>query len=169
MKTTIKSLKLERYENNNTGRVIVRISDNIAGYVRNVDADGVITFAKADVDVLRMNLSAFLAQVRNAVDEKFITAFGYRLDTAKVSGVDAIITDLNVLLSGATIEVEAEVQATTEGEDGSHESIFYKIGLVKFVDFAEYLIAQNFVENFMKVSDITRQQIFIAKLFGIKL
>ena len=42
MKTTIKSIRMEKFEGQFTGKVIVTIADDILGFVRNVDADGVI-------------------------------------------------------------------------------------------------------------------------------
>ena len=159
MKTTIKSIRMEKFEGQFTGKVIVTIADDILGFVRTVDADGGIEFKQDNVKQMRMQLTAFSAQVRQAVGDKFTTAFGYRLDSAKADGVEGLVNVLNVILTDATIEVEAAVQKADEADADSHDAIFYKISEV----------AQHFVENFMKVTDMTRQQMFITKLFGVKL
>ena len=164
MKTTIKSIRMEKFEGQFTGKVIVTIADDILGFVRTVDADGVIEFKQDNVKQMRMQLTALSAQVRQAVGDKFTTAFGYRLDSAKAGGVEELVNVLNVILTDATIEVEAAVQKADEDD-----AIFYKISEVKLDEMMSYLVAQHFVENFMKVTDMTRQQVFITKLFGVKL
>lgn len=169
MKTTIKSIRMEKFEGQFTGKVIVTIADDILGFVRTVDADGVIEFKQDNVKQMRMQLTALSAQVRQAVGDKFTTAFGYRLDSAKAGGVEELVNVLNVILTDATIEVEAAVQKADEADADSHDAIFYKISEVKLDEMMSYLVAQHFVENFMKVTDITRQQVFITKLFGVKL
>lgn len=169
MKTTIKSIRMEKFEGQFTGKVIVTIADDILGFVRNVDADGVITFEQQNVKQMRMQLTALSAQVRQAVGDKFTTAFGYRLDSAKAGGVEELVNVLNVILTDTTIEVEAAVQKADEADADSHDAIFYKISEVKLDEMMSYLVAQHFVENFMKVTDMTRQQVFITKLFGVKL
>lgn len=168
MKTTIKSIRMEKFEGQFTGKVIVTIADDILGFVRNVD-DGVITFEQQNVKQMRMQLTALSAQVRQVVGDKFTTAFGYRLDSAKAGGVEELVNVLNVILTDATIEVEAAVQKADEADANSHDAIFYKISEVKLDEMMSYLVAQHFVENFMKVTDMTRQQVFITKLFGVKL
>lgn len=169
MKTTIKSIRMEKFEGQFTGKLIITIADDILGFVRNIDADGVIEFKQDNVKQMKMQLTAFSAQCRQAVDDKFTIAFGYQLDSAKVLGVEHLVNDMNVLLSGATIEVEAEVKKADETDADSHDAIFYKISEVKLDEMMSYLVAQHFVENFMKVTDMTRQQVFITKLFGVKL
>ena len=170
MKTTIKSIRMEKFEGQFTGKVIITIADDILGFVRNVDADGVITFEQQNVKQMRMQLTALSAQVRQAVGDKFTTAFGYRLDSAKAGGgVEELVNVLNVILTDATIEVVAAVQKADEADADSHDAIFYKISEVKLDEMMSYLVAQHFVENFMKVTDMTRQQVFITKLFGVKL
>jgi hypothetical protein len=159
---------MEKFEGQFTGKVIVTIADDILGFVRNVDADGVITFEQQNVKHMRMQFTALSAQVRQAVDDKFTTAFGYRLDSAKAC-VEELVNVLNVILTDATIEVEAAVQKADEANADSHDAIFYKISEVKLDEMMSYLVAQHFVENFMKVTDMTRQQLFITKLFGVKL
>lgn len=168
MKTTIKSVRMDKFENVFTGKVIVTIADDILGIVRNVDKDGVISFDKQLGKTMRITLNAFSAQLRQVVDDKLVQAFGYRIDAAKAGGVEEMINVLNVILSGATIEVVAEEHKATEGDDDSHDVIFYKISSLKLDDMMDYLVAQHFVENFMKVTDMTRQQLFISKLFGVK-
>lgn len=169
MKTTIKSIRMEKFEGQFTGKVIVTIADDILGFVRNVDNDGVVTFEQQNVKRMKMQLTAFSAQCRQAVGDKFVTAFGYLLDSAKVEGVEHLVNHMNVILTGSTIEVEAELQNADEADADSHDAIFYKISEVKLDEMMQYLVAQHFVENFMKVTDMTRQQIFITKLFGVKL
>lgn len=169
MKTTIKSIRMEKFEGQFTGKVIVTIADDILGFVRNVDSEGVITFEQQNVKQMRMQLTALSAQVRQAVGDKFTTAFGYRLDSAKAGGVEELVNVLNVILTNATIEVEAAVQKADEADADSHDAIFYKISEVKLDEMMSYLVAQHFVENLMKVTDMTRQQVFITKLFGVKL
>lgn len=169
MKTTIKSIRIEKFESQFTGKVIVTIADDILGFVRNVDADGVITFEQQNVKQVRMQLTALSAQVRQAVDDKFVTAFGYQLDSAKAGGVEELVNYMNVILTGSTIEIEAELQKADEADADSHDAIFYKISKVELNEMMQYLVAQHFVEKFMKVTDMTRQQIFITKLFGVKL
>ena len=160
---------MEKFEGQFTGKVIVTIADDIIGFVRNVDSEGVITFEQQNVKQMRMQLTAFSAQCRQAVSDKFVTAFGYRLDSAKIEGVEHLVNNMNVILTGSTIEVEAAVQKADEADADSHDAIFYKISEVKLDEMMSYLVAQHFVENFMKVTDMTRQQIFITKLFGVKL
>ena len=165
---------MEKFEGQFTGKVIVTIADDILGFVRTVDADGVIEFKQDNVKQMRMQLTALSAQVRQAVGDKFTTAFGYRLDSAKAGGVEELVNVLNVILTDATIEVEAAVQKAAvqkadEADADSHDAIFYKISEVKLDEMMSYLVAQHFVENFMKVTDMTRQQVFITKLFGVKL
>lgn len=169
MKTTIKSIRMEKFEGQFTGKLIITIADDILGFVREVDNDGVITFKQQEMKQMKMQLTALSAQCRAAVNTKLVTAFGYRLDSAKVLGVEHLVNDMNVLLSGATIEVEAEVKKADETDADSHDAIFYKISKVELDEMMQYLVAQYFVENFMKVTDMTRQQVFITKLFGIKL
>ena len=169
MKTTIKSIRIEKFEGQFTGKVIVTIADDILGFVRKVDNDGIITFEQANVKQMRMQLTALSAQCRQAVSDKFVTAFGYQLDCAKVDGVEHLVNHMNVLLSGSTIEVEAEVQKADEADAESHDAIFYKIANVELDETMQYLVAQHFVEKFMKVTDMSRQQVFITKLFGVKL
>lgn len=169
MKTIIKSVRMDKLDGNFTGKVIVSIADDITGFVREVDGDGVIEFKQAQLPQFKIALSALSAQCRNTVDDKLITAFGYRLDVAKAGGVDELVNVLNVVLNGATIEIEHEVQTADESDDQSHDAIFYKITSLKLSPMMNYLVAQHFVENFMKVTDMDRQQIFIKQLFGVTL
>lgn len=169
MKTTIKSIRLEKFEGNLTGRFVIGITDEVTSFVRDVDKDGVISFRQAETPQFKMVIGAFIAQVRQAVDDKFVTAFGYRLDTAKASGIEELVSTLNVVLNGATIEIDSELKKADANVEDSHDAIFYKITSLKLNDMMGYLVAQHFVENFMKVTDMTRQSLFIAKLFGIKL
>lgn len=169
MKTTIKSVRMEKFEGQFTGKLVVAIADEVTGFVREVDKDGVILFNQAQVPYLKMALSAFSAQCRQSVDDKLVTAFGYRLDSAKVGGVEELINVLNVVLNGATIEIDSELKKGVEDEEGSHDAIFYKITSLKLSPMMGYLIAQHFVENFMKVTDMNRQQVFIKQLFGVSI
>lgn len=169
MKTTIKSVRLEKFEGNLTGRFVVSIADEVTGFVRDIDKDGVISFKQAEMPQLKMVIGAFLAQVRQAVDDKLITAFGYRLDGAKANGIDELVSTLNVILNGATIEIDSELKKADKDVEDSHDAIFYKITSLKLNEVMGYLVAQYFVENFMKIADMTRQQIFIKQLFGVKL
>lgn len=169
MKTTIKSIRMEKFEGQFTGKLVVTIADEVTGFVRNVDKDGVITFEQAQVPHIKIALSAFSAQCRQAIDDKFVTAFGYRIDAAKAGGVEEMVNVFNVILNGATIEIDSELQKATEGDDESHDTIFYKITSLKLSPMMSYLVAQHFVENFMKVADMNRQQVFIKQLFGVSL
>lgn len=169
MKTTIKSIRMEKFEGQFTGKLIISITDDILAFVRNVDTDGVITFKQDNAKVIRMQLSALSAQCRAAVNTKLVTAFGYRLDAAKETSVDEMCNVLNVILSGATIDVEANVQQADEANDQAHDAIFYKISKLNLNEMSQYLVAHYFIEMFMKVHDVTRQQTMIAKLFGIAL
>lgn len=169
MKTTVKSVRMDKLDGNFTGKVIVAIADEITGFVREVGEGGVVEFKQAQQPQFKLALSAFSAQVRNVVDEKFVTAFGYRLDSAKLGGVEELINVLNVVLSGATIELDSEFKKGVEDDTESHDAIFYKVASVKLSTMMGYLVAQHFVENFMKVADMDRQQIFIKQLFGVAL
>ena len=60
MKTTIKSIRMEKFEGQFTGKVIVTIADDILGFVRTVDADGVIEFKQDNVKQMRMQLTALV-------------------------------------------------------------------------------------------------------------
>lgn len=169
MKTTIKSIRMEKFEGQFTGKLVVAIADEVTGFVRKVDKDGVIEFEQAQVPYLRMVLSAFSAQCRQVIDDKFVTAFGYRLDSAKAGGVDELVNVLNVILNGATIEIDSELKKGDAADDESHDAIFYKITSLKLTPMMNYLVAQHFVENFMKVTDMNRQELFIKSLFGVTL
>lgn len=169
MKTTIKSVRMDKVDGNFSGKLIVAISDNILGYVREDVGGGVVEFHQAQLPQFKIALSAFSAQCRQVVDDKLIQAFGYRLDSAKVGGVDELVNVLNVVLNGATIEIEHEVQKADEADDQSHDAIFYKISSLRLSSMMSYLVAQHFVENFMKVTDMNRQQLFIKQLFGVTL
>lgn len=169
VKTTIKSVRMEKFEGQFTGKLVVSIADEVTGFIRNVDSDGVVSFEQAQLPQIKMAIGAFLAQCRQVVDDKFVTAFGYRLDAAKVGGIEELVSALNVILNGATIEIDSELKEADKDMEDSHDAIFYKIQSLKLTEMMSYLVAQYFVENFMKVADMTRQQIFIKQLFGIKL
>lgn len=169
MKTTIKSIRMEKFEGQFTGKLIIGIADEVTGFVRDVDDEGVITFKQAQVPYIKMALSAFSAQCRQTINDKFAIAFGHRIDAAKVNGVDEMVNVLNVILSGAIIDIDSELQKAKEDDDASHDAIFYKITSLKLNEMMSYLVAQYFVEKFMNVTDITRQQAFISKLFAVEL
>lgn len=172
MKTTIKSIILEKYNNELTGRLVVNITDAIDAFAREVDEDGVESFVKTESTTIRIRRDVFVAQVRaaahNIKNPAFGNAFGYRLDSAKVGGVEELFSVLNVLLQGASIEIESELKEAND-EEQTHDAFFYSITSMKLDSVMEYLIAQHFVENFMKVQDITRQSMFIEKMFKVSL
>lgn len=169
MKTTIKSVRMDKLDGNFTGKVIVNIPDEITGFIREVHDGGVIEFKQAQLPQFKIALSALSAQCRNVIDEKLLQAFGYRLDSAKLGGVEELVNVLNVILSGATIEIDSELKKGVEDDTESHDAIFYKITSLKLSQMMSYLVAQHFVENFMKVADMDRQQVFIKQLFGVTL
>lgn len=173
MKTTIKSIRMEKFEGNYSGKLLVKLSDTVLGYERKVDNDGVITFEQCQTDTMRIQLIAFSAQVRNGLNvgdyPALEQAFGYRLDAAKKEGVEELISVFNVLLGDAKIDVEHVVIAKDEANEGSHEAIQYKITNVTLTEVMRYFVGQFFVENFNKMKSPEMQDKFIAKLFGVKL
>lgn len=160
---------MEKFDGEFTGKVIVSIADEVTGYIREVDNAGVIEFKQAQVPHIKMAISAFSAQCRQNIDDKFVTAFGYRLDAAKLEGVEMLVNVLNVILNGAIIEVDSEFKKGDAADEDSHDSIFYKITSLKLSPMMNYLVAQHFVEDFMKVTDMKRQELFIKQLFGVSL
>lgn len=172
MNTMIKSIILEKYNNELTGRLVINLTDAIDAFAREVDDDGVESFVKTTSTTIRIRRDVFIAQIRaaahDATSPALGNAFGYRLDSAKVGGIEELFSVLNVLLQGATIDIESELKEAND-EDQSHDAFFYSITNLDLDPVMEYLVAQHFVENFMKVQDITRQSMFIEKMFKISL
>lgn len=175
MKTTIKSVRPEMYNGEATGKVIINVADAMKGVERNVDGDGVISFAIVDTcTALRMQSVALSAQVRNEVDATLQSAVNYRLDAAKALGFNELISVLNVILAGTTVDIEPEVkeaeaaEATENGEE-AHTVVFYKMKNIELSNMAKFVVAQFFVNNFMKVEDVNQQMMMIKAMFGISL
>lgn len=172
MKTSIKSVRPEMFAGEFTGKVIVSVADAMKGVERNVDADGVITFAVVDTCTsLRMQSVALSAQVRNEVDATLQSAVNYRLDAAKATGFNELISVLNVMLAGASVDVECEIKEAEAAEDGeeAHTVVFYKMKNLELSNMAKFVVAQFFVNNFMKIEDVNQQMAMVKAMFGISL
>lgn len=176
MKTTIKSIRPEMFAGEFTGKVIVSVADAMKGVERNVDADGVITFAVIDTcTALRMQSVALSAQVRNGVDATLQSAVNYRLDAAKAAGFNELVSVLNVVLSGATVDIECEAKGEKKAEDAAesteeeHTVVFYKMKGIELSNMAKFVVAQFFVNNFMKIEDVNQQMSMVKAMFGISL
>lgn len=174
MKTTIKSVRPEMFNGEATGKVIVNVSDAMKGVERNVDGDGVITFAVVDTcTALRMQSVALSAQVRNEVDAVLQSAVNYRLDAAKALGFNELVSVLNVILAGATVDIECDAKEAKEteksDEEEQHTVVFYKMKNLELSNMAKFVVAQFFVNNFMKVEDVNQQMMMIKAMFGISL
>lgn len=174
MKTTIKSVRPEMFNGEATGKVIVNVSDAMKGVERNVDGDGVITFKFIDTcTALRMQSVALSAQVRNEVDAALQSAVNYRLDAAKALGFNELVSVLNVILAGATVGIECDAKEAKEeeknDEEEQHTVVFYKMKSLELSNMAKFVVAQFFVNNFMKVEDVNQQMTMIKAMFGISL
>lgn len=180
MKTTIKSIRPEMFAGEFTGKVIVSVADAMKGVERNVDADGVITFAVVDTcTALRMQSVALSAQVRNGVDATLQSAVNYRLDAAKAVGFNELVSVLNVVLAGATVDIECdakgekkaedETKDATESTEEEHTVVFYKMKDIELSNMAKFVVAQFFVNNFMKIEDVNQQMSMVKAMFGISL
>ena len=171
MKTTIKSVRPEMFNGEATGKVIVNVSDAMKGVERNVDGDGVITFQFIDTcTALRMQSVALSAQVRNEVDAALQSAVNYRLDAAKALGFNELVSVLNVILAGATVDIECEAkEAEKTDEEEQHTVVFYKMKNLELSNMAKFVVAQFFVNNFMKVEDVNQQMTMIKAMFGVSL
>lgn len=169
MKTTIKSLRAEKYAGELTGKLVITIDGSIKGVQRNVDDDGVITFAIADGNVMRMAWSALSAQVRNAVDGELALAVNYRLDAAKADDTEKRVALLNTILSNAEIEVEAtEIDIDQTDDVEAHKAVSYNISKVKLTKIAKLVVCQYFVANTMAVTGVADQLSMAKMLFGIE-
>lgn len=174
MKTTIKSVRPEMFNGEATGKVIVNVSDAMKGVERNVDGDGVITFAVVETcTALRMQSVALSAQVRNEVDAALQSAVNYRLDAAKALGFNELVSVLNVILAGATVDIECDAKEAKEvektNEEEQHTVVFYKMKDLELSNMAKFVVAQFFVNNFMKVEDVNQQMTMIKAMFGVSL
>lgn len=174
MKTTIKSVRPEMFNGEATGKVIVNVSDAMKGVQRNVDDDGVIVFEVVDTcTALRMQSVALSAQVRNEVDATLQSAVNYRLDAAKAFGFNELVSVLNVILAGATVDIECEAKEAKEAksadEEEQHTVVFYKIKDLELSNMSKFVVAQFFVNNFMKVEDVNQQMTMIKAMFSISL
>lgn len=172
MKTTIKSVRPEMFAGEATGKVIVSVTDAMKGVERNVDSDGVITFAVVDTCTsIRMQSVALSAQIRNGVDATLQSVVNYRLDAAKALGFNELVSVLNVILAGATVDVDCEVKEAeaAESTEEEHTVVFYKMKDIELSNMAKFVVAQFFVNNFMKVEDVNQQMLMIKAMFGISL
>ena len=171
MKTTIKSVRPEMFNGEATGKVIINVADGMKGVERNVDGDGVITFQFIDTcTALRMQSVALSAQVRNEVDAALQSAVNYRLDAAKALGFNELISVLNVILAGATVDIECEAkEAEKTDEEEQHTVVFYKMKNLELSNMAKFVVAQFFVNNFMKMEDVNQQMTMIKAMFGVSL
>lgn len=174
MKTTIKSVRPEMFNGEATGKVIVNVSDAMKGVERSVDGDGVITFQFVDTcTALRMQSVALSAQVRNEVDATLQSAVNYRLDAAKAIGFNELVSVLNVILAGAIVDIECEAKEAKEAEKTDdkeqHTVVFYKMKNLELSNMAKFVVAQFFVNNFMKVEDVNQQMTMIKAIFGVSL
>ena len=170
MKTTIKSVRIDNFEGEPTRKLLVSISDAMKGVIRNVDADGVITFKVVDdCTTIRMRDVALSAQVRNEVDAALQSAVNYRLDTAKAVGFSELVSVLNVILAGATVDIEPEVKEASVEDGEEHTVVFYKMKDIELSNMAKFVIGQFFVNNFMKIEDVNQQMAMVKAMFGISL
>ena len=174
MKTTIKSVRPEMFNGEATGKVIVNVSDAMKGVERNVDGDGVITFKFIDTcTALRMQSVALSAQVRNEVDATLQSAVNYRLDAAKALGFNELVSVLNVILVGATVDIECDAKEAKEeeknDEEEQHTVVFYKMKRLEWSNMAKFGGAQFFVNNVMEVGDVNQQMTMIKAMFGVSL
>jgi hypothetical protein len=170
MKTTIKYVARDMYKDSvlekviYTGKIKVCVSNDVDVIQRNVDDDGVVEFTKGLSKTFKMKSGAFNAQIRNNVSDSWSGMLSYFLDANKALTEDNYYAQLNVVLSGAEIELASELKESDDDSDDSREVYFYTISNIELTSMAKLVIGSKFCRECLFMTDMNDIKSFISTL-----
>lgn len=170
MKTTIKYVARDMYKDSvlekviYTGKIKVCVSNDVDVIQRNVDDDGVVEFTKGLSKTFKIKSGAFNAQIRNNVPDSWLGMLGYFLDSNKTLSEEQYYAQLNVVLSGAEINLEAKLQEADDDAEDSKEVYFYTISDIELTSMAKLVIGSKFCRECLFMTDMNDIKSFISTL-----
>lgn len=170
MKTTIKFVSRDSYMDKVLNKVIytnkvkITIKDDIDVIVKDEDDDGVVVFNKGLGKTFKMKNCAFNAQIRNNVPDSWLGMLSYFLDANKALTEDNYYAQLNVILSGAEVELTSELKESDDDAEDSKEVYFYTISNVELTSMAKLVIGSKFCRECLFMTDMNDIKSFISTL-----